>query len=573
MGADNGVADLGGTDNQVVNVVAACISRRFKVRATLEYHHTTAAVDVEFGRVGPATDAVRQNPACIRGDHCCIDRTKAVFGKADAAGAGECRGNLGHIADCDCHAVGRHKGAAAFSGLYDEVIYIVAARVGARFKVGAADENHHTAAAVDAEFGGIGPAADAVRHGPAPIGHGQRGIDRAGAVFGIGGTAAAGEGCRTLGHIADRDRHAAGRHKGIACLGGPDDQFVNIVAAQIGGGFKVGAADKADDPAAVDAEFGGIWTAADAECDAAPRHIGGSRCGIDRTRAVFGISDREAAGECWGHIADIVDRDCHAAGGRVGVTAFVGLYDDFVNVVAASIGRRFKIWAALEYHHTTAAVDVEFGRVSPAADAVADAAPQHIGGGLRGIDRTKAVFGIGGTDAAGEGCRTLGHIADCDCHAAGAHKGVVHFGGLYDDVVNVVAAGIGRRFKIWTADKAHHTAAAVDAELGRVVPAADAVADAAPRQVGRGHCGINRSRAVFDKAGTAAAAECRSRLGHIADCDRHAAGRHKCAARLGGPDGEIVNIVAARINGGLEIGAADKADYTTAVVDAEPSPI
>ena len=32
------------------------------------------------------------------------------------------------------------------------------------FKVGAADKAHYPAAAVDAEFGRVGPAADAVRH-------------------------------------------------------------------------------------------------------------------------------------------------------------------------------------------------------------------------------------------------------------------------------------------------------------------------------------------------------------------------------------------------------------------------
>ena len=51
---------------------------------------TTAAVDAEPGRIGTTADAeCHTAPRYIGGDHCGIDRTRAVLGKRRAAAAGE----------------------------------------------------------------------------------------------------------------------------------------------------------------------------------------------------------------------------------------------------------------------------------------------------------------------------------------------------------------------------------------------------------------------------------------------------------------------------------------------------
>ena len=205
-----------------------------------------------------------------------------------------------------------------------------------------------------------------------------------------------------------------------------------------------------------------------------------------------------------------------------------------VNVVAARIGRRFKVGAVLEAHHTTAAVDAELGRVGTATDAIADAAVAIGGRSPHGINRTRGVFGKGRAAAAGDAGRCFHHIAHRHRHAAGGDKGVSAFRGLDDDVITVVTARIGRVFKVGTADKADHPAAAVDAELGRVVPAADAVRHRSARHIGRRHCGIDRTGAVLGKAGTAAAGEGRGHIADIGNRHRQTAGRHKGVASLGG---------------------------------------
>ena len=69
---------------------------------------------------------------------------------------------------------------------------------------------------------------------------------------------------------------------------------------------------------------------------------GVATCGINRTNTVFGKTGAAAAGEGWRNLAHIEHRHCYAAGRQVGITAFLGLYDDVVNVVAACIGFWFQ---------------------------------------------------------------------------------------------------------------------------------------------------------------------------------------------------------------------------------------
>ena len=312
-----------------------------------------------------------------------------------------------------------------------------------------ADKADHPAA-VDAELGRVGSAADAVADaGPCHIGCRHCGIDRTRTVLGKAGTAAAGEPWSLpLADVRHCDCHAAGGGDGVARLGGCYDQVIDIVAACISRGFKVGAADKADHPAAVDAEFGRVGTAADAVTDAAVAIGGRSPRDIDRTGGVFGKADTAAADDAGRSFYHIAHRHRHAAGRGDGVARLGGFDFQVVNVVAARIGRRFKVGAVLEAHHTTAAVDAELGRVGTAADAVADAAIAIGGRSPHGIDRTGAVLGKAGAAAAGDAGRCFHHIAHRHRHAAGGDKGVAAFRGLDDDVITVVTARIGRVFKV-----------------------------------------------------------------------------------------------------------------------------
>ena len=113
-------------------------------------------------------------------------------------------------------------------------------------------------------------------------------------------------------------------------------------------------------------------------------------------------------------------------------------------------------------------------------------APHHIGHGHCGIDRTRGVFGECGAAGAAEYRSHIAHIGHRHCDALGDGVGVVGLGGGNDNVVNIVAVGIGKRVKVGAADKAHHTTAAVDAELGRVGTAADAVRHRRTGDIGHG---------------------------------------------------------------------------------------
>ena len=150
---------------------------------------------------------------------------------------------IAYIGDCDCHGLGDGMGITGLGGLDLQVVNIVAARIGRGLMVGADLPANHTAAAVDAEFGGIIPAADAETDAAVAIGgRSSHGIDRAGGVFGKRRAAAAGDAGRSFHHIAHRHHHAAGGGIGVARFGGFDFQVVSIVVARIGRVFKVGAA-------------------------------------------------------------------------------------------------------------------------------------------------------------------------------------------------------------------------------------------------------------------------------------------------------------------------------------------
>ena len=185
-----------------------------------------------------------------RRGHCGIDGTGAVLGKAgrDAGTAGERRGHIADIGDCDRHAAGGDKGVADFGGADDDVVNIVAARVGGHLKVRAADKAHHPAVAVDAEPGGIGTADAVADAAPCHIGTGHCGIDRSSGVFGISCAAGAGERGGHIAHIGHRHRHGLRDGVGVIGLGGGNDDVVNIAAGRAGWGLKVGAALPANHP-------------------------------------------------------------------------------------------------------------------------------------------------------------------------------------------------------------------------------------------------------------------------------------------------------------------------------------
>ena len=428
------------------------------VRAALETDHPTA-VDAELGRVGTAADAVRhRRTRHDRSRHCGINRTRAVLGKRCAAAAGECRTFQHDISDRHRHTLRDGVGVIGLGGADHQLIDIAADRAGWGFKVGAADKAHYPAAAVDAEPGRVGPAADAVRHHrTGHIGGGRCGINCPGAVFGKAGRDAGtvGEHRGHIAHIGHRHRHALRDGVGVARLGGGNDQVVNIVAAGVGGRFMVRAADKAHHPAAaVDAELGRVGTAADGECDRCACYIGRDHCGIDRTRAVLDECGAAGAGERGGYIAHIGHRDHHALSDGVDVVGLGGGNDQVVNIVAAGVGGRFMIRAADKAHHPAAAVDVEPGRVGTAADGECDRCACYIGRDHCGIDRTRAVLGECCAAAAGERGGHIAHIGHRHRHAVRGGVGVTRLGGGNDQVVNIVAARVCGRFMVRAADKA-----------------------------------------------------------------------------------------------------------------------
>ncbi|MEZ5728590.1 MAG: hypothetical protein R3E48_11600 [Burkholderiaceae bacterium] len=190
------------------------------------------------------------------------------------------------------------------------------------------------------------------------------------------------------------------------------------------------------------------------------------------TAVVFSVTLTEAVAPP--HRSDdrivVVDRgDRHAD--RLGVGAaepVVGLDGDVVDVVGASIGRRFIVRGGQEAQRPGNAIDGEQRRVRTPNDAV--------------VHRLRGQVGVGGRDG-GHGRGVLGHVERGrsaaavrsddrvvvvdrrDRHADGLGVGATRaIVGLDGDVVDVVGAGIGRRFMVGGGQEAQGAGDAVDGE-------------------------------------------------------------------------------------------------------------
>ena len=130
----------------------------------------------------------------------------------------------------------------------------------------------------------------------------------------------------------------------------------------------------------------------------------------------------------------------------------------------------------------------------------------------------------------GDDRRVVVDVGDRDRDGLGVGQGAV--GDLHRDVVDVVAAGIGRGLEVGGRDEGQHAGAGVDRELGGIGAADD--------RIGQGRAGIGVGRGDRGDRG-----------GVLGDVDRRGG-----AAAVRGDDRGVVVDVGDRDGDGLGVGAA-----------------
>ncbi|MEZ5728589.1 MAG: hypothetical protein R3E48_11595 [Burkholderiaceae bacterium] len=265
----------------------------------------------------------------------------------------------------------------------------------------------------------------------------------------------------------------------------------------------------------------------------------------------------------------------HADGLGVGAArAIVGLDRDVVDVVGASIGRRFIVRGGQEAQRAGHAVNGEQRGIGAADDAVVHRLRRQVGvggdhgghgGGVLGdVDRCTRAAAVRGDDrvvVVDRGDR------DADRLGLGAPEPVVDLDG---EVVDVVGTGVERGLVVGGGEKAERARNAVDDEQGRVGAARGRVVGRTTVDVGArdGGDGGRVLGDVHPGRGTTTIGRDHRRLVGVGDGDRDRLG-------IGPPgavvdlDGDVVDVVRAGIERGLEVGGGEEAERSRHTVDRE----
>ena len=462
-------------------------------------------------------------------------------------------GAIGHIADRDRHVLaGRSR---AIAGRNDDVIDIVAARIGRIFIIRCRVERHFPGFAVDREQGRI-RAGDRVGD-RIPLFPGR--LDDIGRGLGFGHRAGGRrlEARRPdLSLVGHRDRDRAVR--GIGAVRSPDNDVIDIVGAGIGRRFKVRRSVESDKAGrGIDAEQARIRTAGDRIGHAVAVGIGSVGI-IDRTGPVLDEAGRRPRGEGRGVVVDIVHS--HADGLAVGQRAVRDRNGHVIDIVTAGIGRVFMIGRRDKAERAGIGVDGEQGRIR-ARDRVGQAVAVRIG--RAGRDHRRGVL----VDRHRAGDRDHRCLVDIGHRnrdrLIGGQRAVA---GANDDVIDIVRTGIGGVLEIGRADKAEFAGIGVDGEQGRIGSARNRIGDGVAVAIGRRR-GIARRRHAFGNRRRRARGEGRGEVigrrhrdGHILAVRQRPVGRR---------DGDVIDVVAIGIGRAFEIRRRYEGNLAGIGVDGE----
>ncbi len=143
-----------------------------------------------------------------------------------------------------------------------------------------------------------------------------------------------------------------------------------------------------------------------------------------------------------------------------------------------------------------AAVDVEQGRISTGDRIGQRCSGIRIGRGSS-VDGAGGVLGKAGRCSRGDRWRFI-DVCDRDGNGLVAAVGAIRCRDV--DVIDVVAAGIARRFVVWRGLEGDSTGRGIDIEQGRISPGDRIGQRCAGIRIGRGS-GIDGARAILGKAG------------------------------------------------------------------------
>ncbi len=352
-------------------------------------------------------------------------------------------------------------GVGAVGHLHLHVVDVVGAGIGRDFGVGCGDEGQHAGGGIDGELGGVGAARDRISQDSAGVRVGRRNRRDGRRVLrdvdGCGGTAAVRRDRR--GIVVDAgDGDGDVLRVGVAAIGHLHLDVVDVVGAGVGRDLGIRRGDEGQDARrGIDRELGGVGAADDA--------VGQRRAGVrvgrghrgDGSRVLRDVDRcrRPAPVRCdhGGIVAQVDDRDGDIL--SIGVRAVRHLHLHVVDVVGAGVGRELGIGGGHERQDAGGGIDGELGGVGATHDGIGQG---RAGIGVRRNDRChrraalRHVDGRGGTAAVRrDHGGVVVDVGDGDRDVLGVGVGAV--GHLHLDVVDVVAAGVGRRLGVRSGDE------------------------------------------------------------------------------------------------------------------------
>ncbi len=372
-----------------------------------------------------------------------------------------------------------------------DVIDVVAAGIARSFVVGRGFEGDGTGRGIDVEQGRISPR-DRI---------GQRcsgiricrsgGVNRARAVLGKAGRCGRGDGRRFV-DVRDGDGDSLGGCQGA--IGSADRDVIDVVAARIARSFVVWRGFEGDSTGrGIDIEQGSVSTG-----DRIGQRCAGIGIGrgssINRAGAILGKAGRGSRGDGWSFV-DICDGDGDSLGG---CESAIGSRDlDVIDVVAAGIARSFIVGRRFEGDSTSCGIDVEQGSIS-AGDRIGQRCSGIRVGGGSGINCASSILGKACRCSRGD-CWRFIDVCDSDGNGFGGTVGAVRRRDV--DVIDIVAAGIARRFVVRRRFECDRTSRGINIEQGSVGTRDGIGQRCSGIRVGRGG-GINRARTILGKAGS-----------------------------------------------------------------------
>ena len=237
---------------------------------------------------------------------------------------------------------------------------------------------------------------------------------------------------------------------------------------------------------------------------------------------------------------------------------------DVIHVVAAGVRRSFAVGGGVEGEHA-GGVDTEQGLVGTTDDAVDWRAAVYVGAGDCRYSRLIFCCIDSGRDATAVAGDHRGFVDVSDGYRDGLSvNAAVAVSHLYDDVVDVVAAGVRWGFAVGGGVEGEYTGG-VDAEQG-CVGATDAVGRCAAVDVAAGHCCYGGLVLGNTDCCCGTAAVAGDHRGFVDVGDGYRDGLSvEAAVAVGHLDGDVIHVIAAGIRRGFAVRGGVEGEHTCRV--------